>query len=454
MRSMTKRILILCMAVAMLLCAVPVGVCDASAAQATTEDALRATVEEQIRAFAKSINKTNADDSAASALAKHGLTGGGKKLSVGKTHALTATLMNAELSLATIIQGCVVGVEAMRKLHISSAFGDAGCYFGKSSMYYYQAALYHSGSAEGVGSDLIQISKVITHNGPTNAYDSSLVWMVGSTEIHIYISRGTVTSDTVVYNVKVVFVDDFDFNTNDGSVPREIASMLGSIFFKEFKWNATAEFSLTLPNDCTHLSPDYGDSCFTSKVTKPTCTARGYTTHTCSLCGYSYKDTYVSKIAHSMGAWSVTTPSSCTVAGEEQRKCKQCDYTESRDLALAAHSYAATVVPPTTTEEGYTVHTCTECQDNYKDSFADKLPVVWGDATGDGIVNGRDLVLLRQYLTKYDYETESSTVAVGAGCDANGDGVINGRDLVLLRQYLAGVDSETGESTVVLGPRA
>ena len=38
-------------------------------------------------------------------------------------------------------------------------------------------------------------------------------------------------------------------------------------------------------------------------------------------------------------------------------------------------------------------------------------------------------------------------------CDANGDGVINGRDLVLLRQYLAGVDSETDESTVVLGPR-
>ena len=110
-------------------------------------------------------------------------------------------------------------------------------------------------------------------------------------------------------------------------------------------------------------------------------------------------------------------------------------------------------MPPTTTEEGYTVHTCTECQDNYKDSFADKLPVVWGDATGDGIVNGRDLVLLRQYLTKYDYETESSTVTVGAGCDANGDGKINGRDLVLLRQYLAGVDSETGESTVVLGPR-
>ena len=80
--------------------------------------------------------------------------------------------------------------------------------------------------------------------------------------------------------------------------------------------------------------------------------------------------------------------------------------------------------------------------------------IIWGDATGDGVVNGRDLVLLRQYLTKFDYDTESSTVKVSAGCDANGDGEINGRDLVLLRQYLTKFDYDTGESTVVLGPRA
>ena len=92
------------------------------------------TIEEQIRAFAKSINKSNADDSAATALAKHGITGGGKKLSVGNTHALTSTLMNAELSLTTVIRGCIVGINKMQELNISSIFGDAGCYFSKNKL--------------------------------------------------------------------------------------------------------------------------------------------------------------------------------------------------------------------------------------------------------------------------------------------------------------------------------
>jgi hypothetical protein len=44
-----------------------------------------------------------------------------------------------------------------------------------------------------------------------------------------------------------VFVDDFDFNTNEGSVPRKIASLIGSAMFREYRWNATTEFLLTIP---------------------------------------------------------------------------------------------------------------------------------------------------------------------------------------------------------------
>ena len=38
-------------------------------------------------------------------------------------------------------------------------------------------------------------------------------------------------------------------------------------------------------------------------VTDPTCTEQGYTTHTCSVCGNSYEDTYVDPLQH---AWSVS----------------------------------------------------------------------------------------------------------------------------------------------------
>ena len=37
---------------------------------------------------------------------------------------------------------------------------------------------------------------------------------------------------------------------------------------------------------------------YTSVVTDPTCTEKGYTTHTCSKCGDSYKDSYVSATGH------------------------------------------------------------------------------------------------------------------------------------------------------------
>ena len=99
----TKRILSIVLLMALLLNMLPVMGFAAEAETApveepvedviafdTSEDTqsnmteLKSTVAQQIRAFAKSINKSGADDSAAKALAKHGMTGGGKKLSVGK----------------------------------------------------------------------------------------------------------------------------------------------------------------------------------------------------------------------------------------------------------------------------------------------------------------------------------------------------------------------------------
>lgn len=79
--------------------------------------------------------------------------------------------------------------------------------------------------------------------------------------------------------------------------------------------------------------------------------------------------------------------------------------------------------------------------------------VIYGDANGDGEVNSKDIVAVREYLAALDYDTGLSTVAVSGGADANGDGEINLKDISLLRSYLAAFDYESGVSTVVLGPR-
>ena len=102
-------------------------------------------------------------------------------------------------------------------------------------------------------------------------------------------------------------------------------------------------------NDGTHFKKcancDYTETVnctYTDVVTAPTCTAKGYTTHTCSVCGYSYVDSYVD---------------------------------------ANGHKYVDTVTAPTCTEKGYTTHVCSVCQDTYTDSETAALGHNWDNGT-------------------------------------------------------------------------
>lgn len=55
---------------------------------------------------------------------------------------------------------------------------------------------------------------------------------------------------------------------------------------------------------------------YTDTVTAPTCTEKGYTTHTCGACGESYTDTYVDALGHSF------KNGECTVCGAEDPNYK------------------------------------------------------------------------------------------------------------------------------------
>lgn len=82
-----------------------------------------------------------------------------------------------------------------------------------------------------------------------------------------------------------------------------------------------------------------------------------------------------------------------------------------------------------------------------------KEEFIYGDPNSDTFIDGRDVITICNYLANYDYDTETSTVAVGQGADANGDGFIDGRDVIIICNYLANYDYDTGSSTVVLGPQ-
>ena len=125
-RNLTKRILSLLLALVLFVSSAPAAVFATEEAEAeqmaeeaiprAAQTELEALIEQQLRAFAKSINQSNADDTASTDLAMHGMSQGGKKLTAGKSHALTATLLNSEIMIACLSKGCTSAIEIMQQL--------------------------------------------------------------------------------------------------------------------------------------------------------------------------------------------------------------------------------------------------------------------------------------------------------------------------------------------------
>ena len=116
---------------------------------------------------------------------------------------------------------------------------------------------------------------------------------------------------------------------------------------------------------------------YTAVVTAPTCTEKGYTTHTCS-CGDSYVDTYVDALGHAWDNGKVTKEPTETETGVKTFTCTRCGETKTETIPKLTHehSYKAVVTAPTCTAKGYTTHTCA-CGDSYVDTYTDALGHAW-----------------------------------------------------------------------------
>ena len=104
-------------------------------------------------------------------------------------------------------------------------------------------------------------------------------------------------------------------------------------------------------------------------VTAPTCTAKGYTTHTCA-CGDSYVDTYTDPLGHDLKD-DAAVAATCTTAGTTAGKhCTRCDYKEGMEtIAALGHDLKDdAAVAATCTTAGTTAGKhCTRC--DYKEGM-------------------------------------------------------------------------------------
>jgi len=107
------------------------------------------------------------------------------------------------------------------------------------------------------------------------------------------------------------------------------------------------------------IAPALGHS-YVSVVTAPTCTASGFTTHTCSRCNHSYTDTNVPALGHNYV--SVVTAPTCTASGFTTHTCSRCNhsYTDTNVPALG-HVFSTVTVDATCVADGSTTTTCSRC---------------------------------------------------------------------------------------------
>ena len=112
-------------------------------------------------------------------------------------------------------------------------------------------------------------------------------------------------------------------------------------------------------------------------VTAPTCTEKGYTTHTCA-CGDSYVDAYTDALGHAWDNGKVTKEPTETETGVKTFTCTRCGETRTETMPVIphVHSYKDVVTAPTCTSKGYTTHTCA-CGDSYVDTYTDALGHAW-----------------------------------------------------------------------------
>ena len=71
--------------------------------------------------------------------------------------------------------------------------------------------------------------------------------------------------------------------------------------------------------------------------------------------------------ALTVGEWVVDAEPTCTTNGSKHTTCSVCGETVTLEIPATGHKYEETIVLPTETEYGYTLHQCANCSDSYKD---------------------------------------------------------------------------------------
>ena len=192
----------------------------------------------------------------------------------------------------------------------------------------------------------------------------------------------------------------------------------------------------------------------------PTCTEIGWNAYdACQRegCDYTTK-VEIPALKHKLVHHDAKAPT-CTENGwEEYDTCSRCDYTTKVEIPAPGHDYTEKVVKPTCEKGGYTLHTCKNCHDSYKDQQTKTLLHWYGEWTSNG--DGTHSATCKRKDCKHVGKTECAIVefkqdeATRTLCPVCGN-VSDGTHLALVEEVTAeGEHLPYGELVLRMGETA
>ena len=235
------------------------------------------------------------------------------------------------------------------------------------------------------------------------------VTMIGD---HVFAGCTSLTDITIPGSVTMIGNAAFGSCTSltDITIPDSVTSIGDSAFY-----NCPKLINVTIPDSVTNIDDwAFGFDENDEKIDGFKIYCYGGTAGEQYAKDNSFEYKILECKVHKFGEWTITEEASCTKDGEKVRVCSLCNKTETEtipatghteviDKAVAAtctktgltegihcsvcnavikaqevvpakgHKYVDTVVKPTYTAKGYTLHKCSVCGTSYKDTYTAKL---------------------------------------------------------------------------------
>ena len=192
----------------------------------------------------------------------------------------------------------------------------------------------------------------------------------------------------------------------------------------------------------------------------PTCTEIGWDEYdTCSRCDYTTK-VELPALKHKLVHHDAKAPTCTEIGWNEYDACQRegCDYTTKVEIPAPGHDYTEKVIKPTCGKGGYTLHTCKNCNDSYKDHQTKTLLHWYGEWTSNG--DGTHSATCKRKDCKHVGKTECAIVefkqdeATRTLCPVCGN-VSDGTHLALVEEVKAeGEHLPYGEPVLRMGETA